>query len=61
MPRTRPKKNTGDRKRREGVHRKRLMALGVAEEIVKKMNPKQVRDLLKRPAKVRKSVSAATA
>ena len=51
-PRTRPKKNTSDKRRREKVQRARLVALGMGEEAVDKLNPKEVRTLLKRPAKV---------
>jgi len=51
-PRTRPKKKPRERRRRERIHRNRLLSLGMAEEKVMKMNPKQVRILLQRPAKV---------
>lgn len=53
--RARPKKATTDKKRRERVHRKRLIGLGVAAEKVGKMNPKQVRTMLKRPARIKKT------
>ena len=53
----RPVKKTSDRKRRQKVQRRRLIALGVPEEKVKKLNPLQVRMLLKRPAKVKKAMS----
>lgn len=49
------KKNPGDRRRRQKVQRRRLVALGVSEDAVAKMNPKQVRTLLKRPAKIKKA------
>jgi hypothetical protein len=52
--RKRLKKNAGDRRRRQKVHRRRLVALGMSEEAVAKMNPKEVRTLLKRPAKIKK-------
>jgi hypothetical protein len=54
-PKTRPKKSTGDKRRREKVQSKRLIALGATEESVKRMNPKRVRDFLKRPNRVRKA------
>jgi hypothetical protein len=51
-PMTRPKKKPGDRRRRERTQKKRLLALGAAESAVAKMNPKQIRTLLRRPARV---------
>ena len=51
--RIRLKKNAGDKRRRVKVQRKRLIALGVPAEKVGKMNPKEVRTLLKRPAKIK--------
>ena len=51
----RPIKKTSDRRRRNKVQSRRLIGLGVPEEKVKKMNPKQVRLLLKRPAKIKQS------
>lgn len=54
--RARPKKAATDRRRRERTQRKRLTALGVAAAKVGKMNAKQVRIMLKRPARVKKSV-----
>lgn len=50
----RPVKGTSDKKRREKVQRNRLIKLGVAEEKVSKMNALQVREMLKRPAKIKK-------
>ena len=41
-------------KRREKIHRKRLIALGVPEATVNKMNSKAVREMLKRPVKTKK-------
>lgn len=49
---TRPRKNGCAKRRRQADHRKRLVALGVGEEEVAKMNTKDVREMLKRPAKV---------
>lgn len=51
-PQTRPVKKTSERRRRVETQRRRLMAFGLPEEKVKKMNTKEVRDLLKRPAKL---------
>ena len=52
-PRTRPTKKAGDRRRRETVQRRRLVALGLEEDLVKQMNTSEVRELLKKPAKLR--------
>ena len=52
--RNRLKKNAGDKRRRQKVQRRRLIALGMAEDAVAKLNPKAVRTLLKRPAKINK-------
>ncbi len=41
-------------KRREKVHRRRLLELGVPQEVVKKLNAKELRELLKYPEKTRK-------
>ena len=50
----RPVKGTSDKKRREKVQRIRLIKLGVSEDKVKKMNPLEVRLMLKMPAKIKK-------
>ena len=50
--RTRPTKSAGARNRREKVHRRRLIALGVDEATVASMNAKEVRAMLKYPKKV---------
>lgn len=50
----RPVKGASDKKRREKVQRNRLIKLGVAEEKVNTMNSLQVREMLKRPAKIKK-------
>ena len=50
--RIRPKKGPGDRRRRERVQAERLIALGADAVAVSKMNPKEVRTLLKRPLRV---------
>ena len=49
---TRPSKGGAAKKRRQADHRKRLIALGVDEAAVAKMNPREVRTMLKYPAKV---------
>ena len=56
----RPTKSDVDRKRREKVHRKRLVGLGMAEACVIKMNAKEVRTMLRHPLKVKAKVAACT-
>lgn len=51
----RPVKRPGEKRRREKVQRKRLIALGVSEQKVKDMNAKQVRLMLKEPKKIKKA------
>lgn len=51
----RPKKSGCDRRRREKVQKKRVLALGMSEAAVAKLNPRQIKDILKRPAKVKKA------
>ncbi len=49
-PITRPKKGTGERTRRVNTQKKRLVSLGVDELKVAKLNTKEIRDLLRKPA-----------
>jgi len=56
--RTRPKKSAGERARRHRVQKKRLVALGMDEAVVAKMNSREVLDKLKRPAKLAKELAA---
>jgi len=51
-PKTRPKKSALERRRREKNQRKRLVALGLDEEAVRKMTVVELRAHLKRLAKV---------
>jgi hypothetical protein len=51
-PRTRPVKSEGDRRRRQKVQKRRLEKLGVDAAAVARMNPRQVRDKLKLPARI---------
>ncbi len=51
-PMTRPIKGEAAKRRRVKVQRARLVALGVDEAVVAKMESKTVREMLKRPAKV---------
>lgn len=50
-PATRPVKSLGERRRRDALQRKRLVALGMDEAVVIKLNAVQIRDLLRTPAK----------
>lgn len=52
-PRTRPVKSEGDRRRRQKVQKKRLTKLGMDAACVARMDPKDVRELLKRPARIK--------
>lgn len=52
---TRPRKGGAARRRRQADHRKRLVALGVDQAAVDGMNQKEVRSMLKYPAKIGKS------
>ena len=54
---TRPRKRPGAKRRRQLEQKRRLIALGVGEEIVDKMNPREIRDKLKYPAKVAKELA----
>ncbi len=55
---TRPKKSGGARARRQRDQKKRLVALGMDEAVVAKMNSREVLDKLKRPALVAKDAAA---
>jgi len=52
---TRPRKGGAAKRRRQNDHRKRLVTLGVDEDAVRKMNPREVLTMLKYPAKIKKS------
>ena len=53
QPVTRPKKSPLERRRREASQRKRLVALGLEEEAVRKMDSKTIRTLIQKPEKVK--------
>ncbi len=50
-PDTRPRKSGGVRRRRDELHEKRLIALGMSEEKIKHLTSKEIRILLQRPLK----------
>ena len=54
---SRPRKNAAGRLKRTNVHKKRLIALGVPEEDLRTMNCKEIRKLLKKPARIRPAKS----
>lgn len=54
---TRPRKKPGAKRRRQLEQKRRLVALGVDEETVDKMNPKEIRDKLKYPKQVEKELA----
>ena len=49
----RPRKSPAEKLRRFKTHQRRLIALGMPEAEVKKLNYKQARELLKRPGKIK--------
>ncbi len=53
---TRPTKAAAPRKRRHKVQRDRLVALGVDEAVVAKMDVKTIRGMLRKPNKVKATV-----
>jgi hypothetical protein len=57
-PRTRPTKSEGERRRRQKTQKARLVKLGMDSAVVAKMQPDQVRELLKRPANIAKPSAA---
>ena len=50
---TRPRKTTRERNRRVKVQIKRLVAHGLDEEVLVKMDPPDIRELLRCPAKLK--------
>ncbi len=57
----RPRKSPAERRRRNKLHRKRLVALGVPEAKVEKLNTMEIRALIRRPVKTAKSHTPAMA
>ncbi len=53
LPSNRPKKSETEKRKRQNVHRKRLVSLGLAEDKVKKMTAQEMRDLLRHPKKIK--------
>ena len=59
-PLGRPKKDGTGRRRKQKVQLKRLIGLGMPEDIASKLNPKIVRDILKYPARVGTAIKVFT-
>ncbi|MBO7224057.1 MAG: hypothetical protein IJ444_00155 [Kiritimatiellae bacterium] len=57
----RPKKTPAERARRQKAQKKRLVALGVPQEVADKMSPLEIRNKLTRPARVKRELEAAKA
>ena len=53
LSQVRPIKGDRERRRRQKVQVRRLIALGMNAADLAKLNPRQITDLLKRPAKVK--------
>ena len=51
-PSTRPKKSETAKRKRQTIHRKRLVALGLPEADVAKMTPQELRAKLRHPKKI---------
>ena len=51
----RPKKSTAERARRQKVQKKRLVALGISQETADKLQPLEIRTLLKRPLRAKQA------
>ncbi|MBQ6103683.1 MAG: hypothetical protein IJL06_08435 [Kiritimatiellae bacterium] len=52
----RPKKSTAERARRQKEQKKRLVALGISQETADKLQPIEIRTLLKRPLRAKQAL-----
>ena len=52
----RPKKSTAERARRQKAQKKRLGALGISQETADKLQPLEIRTLLKRPLRAKQAL-----
>ena len=52
----RPKKSPAERARRQKEQKKRLVALGVSQETADKLQPIEIRNLLKRPLRAKQAL-----
>jgi hypothetical protein len=55
---TRPRKSETARNKRVNLHKQRLLALGVPEEVLKHMTPPEIRELLRCPLKTKAKFAA---
>lgn len=58
---TRPRKSEAGRNRRAGVQRRRLVDLGMDENVVSRLNFKELRELLRTPKKTAARAAAGKA
>lgn len=56
-PSTRPKKKPADKQRRINVQKRRLIALGVSEQTVEKLDAQTVRTLLRKPKDLKRAMA----
>ncbi len=56
--RNRPRKSPAERRRRNKMHRKRVVAMGVPAEKAEKMDTKVLRALIRKPVKTAKTYAA---
>ena len=52
----RPKKSTAERARRQKAQKKRLVALGISQETADRLQPLEIRTLLKRPLRAKQAL-----
>ena len=52
----RPKKSPAERARRQKEQKKRLVALGISQETADKLQPIEIRTLLKRPLRAKQAL-----
>ena len=52
----RPKKSPAERARRQKAQKKRLVALGVSQETADRLQPIEIRTLLKRPLRAKQAL-----
>ena len=52
----RPKKSTAERARRQKAQKKRLVALGISQDTADKLQPLEIRTLLKRPLRAKQAL-----
>lgn len=58
-PVSRPRKSMSEKAKRQRVQKARLIGLGVAPEVADKLQPLEIRTMLKRPKKVQAGLAKA--